>query len=264
MKVKKLIILLNLALIAILGTGCKREENQITEIEKETENIDNTISALVEEKKGEESKGENIAYGTINNNSENTNTSGNVNKNNVTSEVVNVIATKILMDDNVYTYLVVTGYDNKGNEVWSYTTEKVAMAELETVELLESDNNIVYINEMGKIHALDKQTGKSLWINSDYQGASSAYAISKDGTLYIMGYYGAYVYVINSKGETMKTVKIPEDLLEPESMYIDGEELVVNLTDPSVNADADDTNVIKDDGAVITINIKDYSIKRLK
>lgn len=79
-----------------------------------------------------------------------------------------------------------------------------------------------------------------------------------------MGYYGSDVYVINSKGETMETVKIPEDLVWPECMCLDEEELFVYFTDPSVYADAEDANVIKDDEAVIKINIKDYSIKRLK
>ena len=67
------------------------------------------------------------------------------------------------------------------------------------------NNGAVYLVECGSIKSLDFFTGRVLWTNSDFGGAPAegCYPFSSSGKLYISGYYGPDLFVVDPSGRTV-------------------------------------------------------------
>ncbi len=100
-------------------------------------------------------------------------------------------------------YAVITGLDESGQELWTYTTEKYSRTELDRVEEIGIFNNKYYYNESGMIVALDMAAGTVLWKNSDFGGASVHSIIDENGNIYICGYYGPDFYAVDTEGNSL-------------------------------------------------------------
>lgn len=98
-------------------------------------------------------------------------------------------------DINIETY--------KGEEmVWSYMTHN-PLTELSGRSLLTCGFGKVIVYDNQKIVALDASTGDVLWINKD-AGYPGAYSFDDKGNLYICGYYGSTLCVIDGDGNTIR------------------------------------------------------------
>lgn len=101
----------------------------------------------------------------------------------------------------------VYGYDKDGKEIWKYTTVEGISAQYLNVEFLGENNQKVYLNEKGTIVALDRNTGKVLWKNSEYNGYSTWVdeLFDKDGNLYLVSMStGPDLLIVDSNGKTKK------------------------------------------------------------
>lgn len=148
--------------------------------------------------------------------------------------------------NNNYETATLTACDLSGNTKWVYYGGSYPAAELSHFNLLVNDG-CVYLVENGIISSLDFFTGEKLWTNPDFKGspAADAYTFSSSGKLYISGYYGPDLYVIDKDGNTIARV----DSLYP------GEYWISNIWFYS----GDNMRIIYDSSShLYTFNVLDY------
>ena len=102
---------------------------------------------------------------------------------------------------------VLTATTLSGSKVWTYYSGSYPAAELSHFALM-TNNGYVYLVENGSIKQLDFFTGNVNWTNSDFKGspAKEAYTFSSSGKLYIAGYYGPDLFVVDTDGTTIARV----------------------------------------------------------
>lgn len=98
----------------------------------------------------------------------------------------------------------VSCYDGTGKLVWSYDTDKVYVSQLDNLQeigftsygyLLLVDGNVICLAKDGE------NAGKELWRNGLFGGASASWDFDENENLYICGYFGPELAVINPNGE---------------------------------------------------------------
>ena len=107
---------------------------------------------------------------------------------------------------------VITGYDVAGNRLWEYETKEDYITELDSLsEIITTDSEYIFV-AFGDVIALDLATGKELWVNSDFSGASPFWTMNYEGTLlYITGYYGPALFVMDFDGNTINRINCEDD-----------------------------------------------------
>lgn len=105
---------------------------------------------------------------------------------------------------NNYESATLTARDLNGQTKWVYYGGSYPATELSHFSLILNDG-CVYLVENGSIKSLDFFTGAVKWTNSDFGGspAEDAYTFSSSGKLYIAGYYGPDLFVVDSDGKTI-------------------------------------------------------------
>lgn len=116
-------------------------------------------------------------------------------------------------------YAVITATNTNGDPVWQYTTQTFENTELPRVEEIGIANGAYYFNESGTIVALDLNSGKIVWKNSEFCGAFISFAFNENGDLFLAGYYGPDFFWIDAEGKTVKRIdKIDARYYWPESV----------------------------------------------
>lgn len=102
-------------------------------------------------------------------------------------------------------YAVVQSYDADGTLLWEYTTKSYGRAQCPRVAGLNRDHGHYYMVEDGTVKAFDENTGELLWENKEYQGSATTggYVFDKDGNLYLSGYLGPDLFVVDKDGKTL-------------------------------------------------------------
>lgn len=101
-------------------------------------------------------------------------------------------------------YGIFIGKTDKGNTVWVYETKHYEPTELDQIVDIGLKNSIYYLSEAGKIITLDLRTGNILWENSDFGGAGISYTFDDNGILYVCGFYGPDLHIIDQNGITIE------------------------------------------------------------
>lgn len=147
--------------------------------------------------------------------------------------------------------------DNKHNII-SESKIKESFSQVGCIECVACVNNKLYINLSGTIVAIDVETGKVIWQNSDYAGgAHSRSCFDNTGNLYISSGYdvsgvkkGPDLHIIDKNGKTLKRIERfdNEDGCPTEKL-----ELRNNENELVVSYGAESAYII---------NLKDYSVKQ--
>ncbi len=100
---------------------------------------------------------------------------------------------------------VLTATDLSGNVKWRYYSDGYPGAQLSAFSLVMNDHGCIYLVEDGVIKAFDFYTGDVKWENRDFQGhpANGCYAFSSSDKLYISGYLGPDLFVVDKDGTTV-------------------------------------------------------------
>ena len=146
---------------------------------------------------------------------------------------------------------VLTATDTSGNVKWRYQSASYPITQLSHFALVMNDHGCIYLVEDGAIKAFDFYTGNVKWTNRDFQGhpANGCYAFSSSDKLYISGYFGPDLFVVDKNGQTVCRVKE----LDPGSCWIDrmyfsgGDNMTVHFGNPDKN---------------FTFNVLDYFNRR--
>lgn len=89
-----------------------------------------------------------------------------------------------------------------GETVWTYKTHN-PLTELSDSSYVTSGFGKVIVYDDEKIVALDAAGGEKLWVNED-TGFPGACSFDREGNLYVCGYYGSNVCVIDKDGNTLR------------------------------------------------------------
>lgn len=150
-------------------------------------------------------------------------------------------------------YAVLTATDLSGTVRWTYTSDYYPAAQLSHFALVMNDHGGIYLVEDGAIKAFDFYTGNVKWTNPDFKGspAKGCYAFSSSDKLYIAGYLGPDLFVVDKDGSTICRV----DELLPGSYW------PVSMT---FEGGASDNMTIhyESDGRDFTFNVLDYFNRR--
>lgn len=121
---------------------------------------------------------------------------------------------------------IVSGY--LGEElVWTYQTHNPLTELTESSYVTSGHDKVIVCNEQN-IVALDANTGEELWISEDV-GFPGACSFDSEGNLYVCGYYGSNVRVIDKDGKTIFDDNPAGDKYSWTSMMTIGEDKKVSI-----------------------------------
>jgi len=98
---------------------------------------------------------------------------------------------------------VITATDANGKEIWKYETGKYEVAQLDRVEEIGISRNKFYFNEDGTITAMNLEDGSVAWKNDEFKSGGCRGTFGKEGNLYVCGYFGPDLMVIDEEGNTV-------------------------------------------------------------
>lgn len=126
-------------------------------------------------------------------------------------------------------YGTVTRYDDEGAVLWQYSTDTYERAQCVRVSGIGQKNGFYYLVEDGTILALNEATGEMVWKNEEYMGSSTekGYVFDEDGNLYISGYLGPDLFVVDKEGKTLyKKDSFDPDVYWPFEMKWESENIL--------------------------------------
>ena len=107
-------------------------------------------------------------------------------------------------NDKEYGVFVAT--DQSDKELWRYTTVDHRHTELKGFGEIGIENGMYYLYDDNHVIALDLQTGSEIW-RCPFTGGNASFDFDDAGTLYICGYYGPDLVVIDKEGEQLKQIE---------------------------------------------------------
>ena len=130
-------------------------------------------------------------------------------------------------DEKAMSKGVLTAFDEAGEVIWTYDTDMAYVTELETVQEIGMSRNGYLLLSNGVISCIDVSGSEPsvLWENNEFEGASACWDFDENYNLYIAGYYGPDLMVIDADGKTVNRFDIEDegDAYWPYSLsYMDG------------------------------------------
>lgn len=144
---------------------------------------------------------------------------------------------------------IIKGLDEKNNVIWTYKTKEYACTELDRVNEIGIKNNKYYFVEDRVVTTLNLSDGSVLWKNEDFGGSSSAYTFDEKGTLYLCGYYGPHLFIVDKNGKTMHKVdSFENDYMWPSKIKYESNKITITFDNSPSGNEAD-----------CIVDLKDYS-----
>ena len=134
------------------------------------------------------------------------------------------------MQENYEEYCTFQGIDPEGNIVWTKESAHLDMTELQRITPIGVWEDRFLYSESGTVVALDVVTGEELFRSADSCGAGNSYLLDPAGFLYICGYHGPDLLVLDMEGNTVNKI----DQFNPDHYWAfdiqqEGNELVISL-----------------------------------
>ena len=143
---------------------------------------------------------------------------------------------------------VITGFDDSGAVLWTVQTASYPGTQLPNCCDVGIENGKYYYVEGGTIITLDLRDGSRIWENPEFGGSTCCHIMDENGTLFICGYYGPDLFVVDRDGHTIsKTEKFREGYNWPHQIELqegiltiwyeqNGESLQVRVSDVAGDA----------------------------
>lgn len=134
--------------------------------------------------------------------------------------------------ENGREYGQISGISKSGDTVWTRKTHSYACAQTDRVADIGIRGSLYYYVEGGDIVALSRQDGTRVWKNMEFGGcpAQDAFAFDDDNRLYITGYLGPQLFVVDMNGLTVtRQVSLGEGYSRPVSIALEGSRAVVTF-----------------------------------
>ena len=106
----------------------------------------------------------------------------------------------------------VTGYDEDGNELWTYETKQDHTPQLDPFKEIGLFGRQYIFVAWGEVISLDIANGLENWVNKDFNGYSVCFTTDYEGdTLYLCGYFGPDLFVMDLEGRTINKVGVADE-----------------------------------------------------
>ena len=110
-----------------------------------------------------------------------------------------------------YESATISGITADGKVVWQYLTGEYPVSQLYEVEEIGLYNDLYYFCENGTIIALAPRNGEIVWKNEEFRGAGVCYDFDEQGNLYIAGYFGPELMMVDTNGRTIDSYHMLDD-----------------------------------------------------
>lgn len=100
----------------------------------------------------------------------------------------------------------VSCFDASGKVLWNYDTDKIYVSQLETIQEIGFTSYGYLLIEDGTVTCIgleNDKMGKVLWRNDSFGGGSASWDFDEDENLYICGYFGPELCIIDPNGATV-------------------------------------------------------------
>ena len=152
-----------------------------------------------------------------------------------------------------------TAFLPSGSVLWQYQSVAYARTELDRVGPIGTWQDRYLFVEDGTIIALDVQTGRELWRNTDYSGAApfeTGSMIDEDGTIYLCSYYGPDFFAASADGDTLCRIdSFSDQYYWAHTLQKDQQTITVTLA-----GGPDGYRDIGSSGYDFSVNLNDFSI----
>lgn len=159
-----------------------------------------------------------------------------------------------MLDNLGNAHAVFTGISPQGEAVWTYSTGSYPQTELDVINDIGSYNGNYYLVENGSIHVLNITDGSARWINNDFGGSASCSVFDDNGTLYICGYYGPDLFIVDANGNTIQDIdSFDSEYYWPYQIAYQGTQVAITFKGTPSETDE-----------VVYVNLSDYSTSIVK
>lgn len=144
----------------------------------------------------------------------------------------------------------ISGISAQGDVIWQYVTETYPRTELDRVNDIGTFDGRYYLVEGGTVKAFDLGSGSVIWSNDEFTGCAYGSDFGEDGTLYVCGYYGPDLFVVDGDGNTLKRIDFfHKDYIWPHKIEYLGDQLAITYSGTPSGAEE-----------TLYINLGDYSL----
>lgn len=152
-------------------------------------------------------------------------------------------------DDSGNEYAVFTGLNARGDAVWTYTTGSYPLAQLDLINDIGAFGDNYYLVEDGSIFALRIADGSVRWVNDAFGGSASCSVFDDQGTLYLCGYLGPDLFIVDADGETVRKIdSFDSEYLWPYQIAYQETQVAISFGETPPGADE-----------VVYVDLSDYS-----
>ena len=142
---------------------------------------------------------------------------------------------------------VLTGFDEDGNELWTFETGEFQFTELLFEASEFGEHNGMYYVFGDALYGVDAATGREVWKCEDYPGVVSGYDFDDTGNMYACGYYRPSLAVITPEGELKycyDKLNIsgydPDEFYHAYSLdYVDDNKVIIQFESNNTTVEAD-------------------------
>ena len=148
--------------------------------------------------------------------------------------------------ENDTEYAVITGYDGDGEALWTVETPKYGVSQLSRVQAVDIRNDMYYYIDDGDVVALSLKNGEEVWRNDEFDGSLGDFVFGDYGKLYLCGYLGPDLFVVDTDGDTVRRIAaLHDDYIWPYDIdfYDDG---ALAITYEQVGAGGDEGTITLD------------------
>ena len=125
-------------------------------------------------------------------------------------------------------YARIEGYSGDGMLIWEKKTNSYSMGQNNRIDEIGIANGMFYYLEDGTIVTLNLQDGSVIWSNSDFGSPNGCHAWDNEGTLFICGALGTFLYGIDQFGNTVCNIySISEDIYWPDEIFVENGQITI-------------------------------------
>lgn len=173
---------------------------------------------------------------------------------NATLKYGSTVTVDQMLDNAGNIHAAFTGISPQGDAVWTYSTGLYPQIELDVINDIGACNGNYYLVENGSIHVLSIADGSTRWINNDFGGSASCSVFDDNGTLYICGYNGPDLFIVDADGNTIQNIdSFDSEYYRPHRIAYQGSQVAISFEGTPSGIDE-----------VVYVNLSDYSTSIVK
>ena len=127
-------------------------------------------------------------------------------------EAVSVLFERVSDNEKATEKAVISGLNMAGGRVWTYETKEDYIGQVDSLQEIGYFGDKYIFVAFGDVICLDYMSGKELWVNQDFKGHGISWTTNdKEDTLYMCGYFGPDVFVMDLDGKTLNRITSKDD-----------------------------------------------------